>query len=205
MPHYQDRLRFFAQWLRNPRQTAAIAPSGAELVSAILEAMPGDASRVIELGGGTGAITRALRTAGVRDEHLMIVELNAALHARLARAFPQARVVHGDAADLPRLARVSGYLDEGPADAIVSGIGLLGMEPGEQARILQAALECLRDDGVLLQFTYGPLSPVADDLLVELRLLGQRGAFVLRNVPPATVWVYRRARARAIKPRSVVR
>ena len=35
-PHYRNRLRFFAQWLRNPRQTAAIAPSGAELVAAVL-------------------------------------------------------------------------------------------------------------------------------------------------------------------------
>ena len=62
-PHYRDRLRFFAQWLRNPRQTAAIAPSGADLVAAVLAEMPRDARRVIELGGGTGAITRAARPA----------------------------------------------------------------------------------------------------------------------------------------------
>ncbi|GAA5011007.1 methyltransferase domain-containing protein [Pseudoluteimonas lycopersici] len=204
-PHYRDRLRFFAQWLRNPRRTAAVAPSGTELVAAILAELPDGARRVIELGGGTGAVTRALLASGIPDAGLLVVELNAALQAQLRIEFPEVRVALGDAAELPRLARESGYLDAGPADAIVSGLGLLAMEREAQARILRAAFECLRPDGALVQFTYGPLSPVRDELRDELGLIARHGAFVLRNVPPATVWVYRRNRARAIKPRSVAR
>ncbi|MFT3896582.1 MAG: methyltransferase domain-containing protein [Thermomonas sp.] len=204
-PHYRDRLRFFAQWLRNPRRTAAVAPSGAELVAAILAELPDGARRVIELGGGTGVVTRALLASGIPDADLLVVELNAALQVQLSAQFPKARVVLGDAAELPRLARESGYLDAGPADAIVSGLGLLSMEREAQARILRAAFECLRPDGALVQFTYGPLSPVRDELRDELGLIARHGAFVLRNVPPATVWVYRRNRARSIKPRSVAR
>ena len=104
-PHYRDRLRFFAQWLRNPRQTAAIAPSGAGLTEAILAELPVGTRRVIELGGGTGAVTRALLAWGIADEDLLVLELNAALHAQLARDFPRACVLPGDAAELPRLAR----------------------------------------------------------------------------------------------------
>jgi phosphatidylethanolamine/phosphatidyl-N-methylethanolamine N-methyltransferase len=200
-PHYRDRLRFFAQWLRNPRQVAAIAPSGQELVAAILDELPQGTRRVIELGGGTGAITRALLQSGIAPADLLVVELNASLQAELQAAFPQVRVTLGDAAEVPRLARESGYLDGGPADAIVSGLGLLAMEREAQARILRAAFECLRPDGAFVQFTYGPVSPVGDELRDELGLMGRHGAFVLRNVPPATVWVYRRSRARAIKPR----
>lgn len=203
--HVRDRLRFFTQWLRNPRQVAAVTPSGAELVAAILDELPKGARRVIELGGGTGAITRALLASGIPDAELLVVELNAALQAQLQSQFPRARVVLGDAAELPRLARESGYLDAGPADAIVSGLGLLAMEREAQARILRAAFECLRPDGAFVQFTYGPMSPVRDELRDELGLVARHGAFVLRNVPPATVWVYRRSRARAIKPRSVAR
>ena len=204
-PHVRDRLRFFAQWLRNPRQVAAIAPSGAELAAAVLAELPPGARRVVELGGGTGAITRALRAAGIRDSELLVLELNAELQAQLAREFPGARVVLGDAAELPRLAHASGYLNGGPADAVVSGLGLLAMEREAQSRILRAAFDCLRPDGVFVQFTYGPVSPVGDELRDELGLVARHGAFVLRNVPPATVWTYRRSRARAIRPRSVAR
>ena len=204
-PHYRDRLRFLAQWLRNPRQLASITPSGAELAGAILEELPEGTRRVIELGGGTGAITRALLASGIRDSELLVLELNTDLQAQLARDFPRSTVLLGDAADLPRLARESGYLGAGPADAVVSGLGLLAMERETQARILRAAFECLRPDGAFLQFTYGPMSPVRDELRDELGLVGRHGAFVLRNVPPATVWTYRRSRARAIKPRSVAR
>ena len=204
-PHVRDRLRFFAQWLRNPRQLASITPSSLELAAAVLAELPEGTRRVIELGGGTGAITRALLASGIRDSELLVLELNTDLQAQLARDFPRSVVLRGDAADLPRLARESGYLDAGPADAVVSGLGLLAMEREAQARILRAAFECLRPDGAFLQFTYGPVSPVRDELRDELGLVGRHGAFVLRNVPPATVWTYRRSRARAIKPRSVVR
>lgn len=204
-PHYRDRLRFFAQWLRNPRQLASITPSGPELAAAILAELPEGTRRVIELGGGTGAITRALLASGIRESELLVLELNTELQARLARDFPRSSVLLGDAAELPRLARESGYLDAGPADAIVSGLGLLAMERETQARILRAAFDCLRPDGAFLQFTYGPMSPLRDELRDELGLVARHGAFVLRNVPPATVWVYRRSRARAIMPRSVAR
>lgn len=204
-PHYRDRLRFFAQWLRNPRQTAAIAPSGAELVDAIMAELPDGSRRVIELGGGTGAITRALLASGIPEVELLVVELNASLQVQLQAQFPRARVVLGDAADLPQLARDSGYADGGPSDAIVSGLGLLAMEREVQARILRAGFDCLRPDGAFVQFTYGPMSPIGDELRDELGLVARHGAFVLRNVPPATVWVYRRSRARSIKPRSVAR
>ena len=200
-PHVRDRLRFFSQWLRNPRQTAAIAPSGAELVAAVLDELPDGTRRVIELGGGTGAITRALLAFGIADPDLLVLEVNVALHAQLAHAFPRACVLSGDAAELPRLAREAGYLDAGPADAVVSGLGLLAMEREAQSRILRAAFACLQPDGAFVQFTYGPMSPVGDELRAELGLVARHGAFVLRNVPPATVWVYRRNRARSIKPR----
>jgi len=204
-PHYRDRLRFFAQWLRNPRQLAAITPSGVDLAAAVLSELPEGTRRVIELGGGTGAITRALLASGIADTNLLVLELNASLHAQLAQQFPRVRVVQGDAAELPRLARESGYLDAGPADAVVSGLGLLAKERATQARILRAAFECMRPDGVFVQFTYGPLSPVGDELRAELGLVARHGALVLRNVPPATVWVYRRSRAKSITPRSVAR
>lgn len=182
--------KFFWQWLKNPLRTAAVAPSSAELAAAMVAELPDDVRRVIELGGGTGAITVALLSAGIRDEDLLVLELNEELHAHLHLRFPKVRVVLGDARSLAALATDNGYLTVGPADAIVSGLGLLSMPPALQRDILEAAFDCLRPGGVFVQFTYGPAAPVADTVARELGLQVRRGDFVLRNMPPATVYVY---------------
>ena len=187
------KFTFFWQWLKNPLRTAAVAPSSAELAAAMIDELPDDTRRVIELGGGTGAITRALLAAGIHARQLLVLELNEELHAHLHARFPAVHVVLGDAHSLPQLA--SAYLAQGAADAIVSSLGLLTMPPEMQRDILQAALACLKPDGVLVQFTYGPSAPVAEEVVRELGLTVHRGDFVLRNVPPATVFVYRRAGA----------
>ena len=184
---------FLLQWLKNPLRTAAIAPSSAELAAAMIDELPDDTRRVIELGGGTGAITRALLTAGIQARNLLVLELNEELHAHLHARFPDVYVVLGDAVSLPGLAAGSGFMDRGPADAIVSSLGLLAMPQTAQREILAAALDCLRPDGVIVQFTYGPAAPVADAVVQSLGLAVHRGEFILRNVPPATVYVYRRA------------
>ena len=106
--------------------------------------------------------------------------------------FPGVHVVLGDARSLPELVSGCGFLDDGPADAIVSGLGLLTMPPSLQQEILSAAFECLRADGVFVQFTYGPAAPLADSVVRQMKLRVRRGDFVLRNVPPATVYVYSR-------------
>ena len=190
---HSEKLRFIGQWLKNPRQTAAVAPSSPELAAAMLAEMPADTRRVIELGGGTGALTRAIVSHGITGDALLVLELNEELHAHLHRRFPDELLVLGDAAELPRLAAEAGFLDAGPADAVISGLGLLAMDRELVTRILRAAFACLRPDGRFIQFTYGPVSPVSDAVLDVLGLRMRRGEFVLRNVPPATVYVYERA------------
>ncbi len=128
--------------------------------------------------------------AGIPANQLLVLELNEELHAHLHARFPGVHVILGDARSLLQLAHESGYLDEGLADAIVSGLGLLTMPPSLQRDIMAAAFECLHPDGMFVQFTYGPAAPVADAVVRELGLKVLRGDFVLRNVPPATVYVY---------------
>jgi phosphatidylethanolamine/phosphatidyl-N-methylethanolamine N-methyltransferase len=182
----------FRQWLRDPLQTASVMPSSRELAAAMLAELPPGAQRVIELGGGTGALTRALLGHGLQGDALLVLELNEELHAHLHARFPQVRVVLGDARQLPEIVARNGFLAAGPVDAIVSGLGLLSMPREVQGAILEAAFACLRDGGRFVQFTYGPQPPVADEVRQGLGLQVRRGTFVLRNVPPATVYVYTR-------------
>lgn len=188
-----DGWRFFLHWLRNPLRASAVAPSSPGLTEAMLVQLPQGARRVIELGGGTGVFTaRLLDTAGIAPHDLLVLELESSLHAHLESRFPGVCIVHGDARDLVALAREAGYLHAGPADAVISGLGLLTMEPGLQQAIVGAAFDCLRAGGAFIQFTYGPTAPVDDGVRAQLGLRVERAGFVLRNVPPANVFVYRR-------------
>ena len=180
----------FRQWLRNPLRTAAVMPSSRELAEAMVAELPPGATRVIELGGGTGALTRSLLAHGLRGDALLVLELNEELHAHLHARFPAVRVELGDARELAEIAARTGYLDQGPADAIISGLGLLAMPAELQRGIVAAAFSCLRPDGRFIQFTYGPQPPIADAVATDLGLQVRRGTFILRNVPPATVYVY---------------
>lgn len=183
---------FLQQWMKAPLRTAAIVPSGPELAAAMLAELPAGARRVIELGGGTGALTKALLAHGIAPADLLVLELNDTLHAQLQHRFPQMRVVHGDARRLREIIEQGGHAGGGPVDAVVSGLGLLSMPQHVQRDIFAAAFDVLRPGGAFVQFTYGLGAPLAGEVVDAIGLRVRRGAFVLRNVPPATVYVYTR-------------
>lgn len=197
-----EKWQFFRQWLRHPRATAAVSPSGPQLVKAMIAEVPQLASRVIELGVGTGVMTHAILARGIAPENLLAIELNPELHRFLCATFPKVNMLCADARQLLPEAQKCGYAEGGMADAVVSSLGLLSMPRELQRDILKASFECLTPDGCFIQFTYGPVCPVSRDVLEELGLFALRGGTVLRNVPPATVFVLRRTRSRAIVPRS---
>ena len=189
---------FFRQWLKNPLGIAALSPSGRQLTRQMISELPHGTRRVIELGGGTGVFTRAMLAHGIVPGDLLVLELNEALYQHLRARFPDVRVECGDARELVAIAQRDGFLDAGPADAVISGLGLLSMSRRTQGEILEAAFAALKPDGRLIQFTYGPKSPVPRDLLDELGLSVHRGGFAWWNMPPASVYVYTRNRSRSI-------
>jgi phosphatidylethanolamine/phosphatidyl-N-methylethanolamine N-methyltransferase len=189
---------FFRQWLKSPLSIAAISPSGRQLASRMLAELPPDTRRVIELGGGTGVFTQALLEYGISPRDLLVLEINEELHHHLQHLFPESHVVCGDARDLGDIAGRSGYATGGPADAVISGLGLLSMPRATQQAILEAAFSLLGPSGRFIQFTYGPGCPVAQEVLDALGLHARRGNLVWWNMPPATVFVIHRNRSRPI-------
>lgn len=194
---------FFRQWLKNPLAIAAISPSSRQLARQMVSELPPTTRRVIELGGGTGVFTQALLDHGIAPSDLMVLELNEELHHHLRERFSDVRVVCADACELPSVALRTGFSEEGPADAVISGLGLLSMPKPTQRAIVQAAFDAMAPHGRLIQFTYGPASPVSREVLEALDLNSRRGNFAWWNMPPATVYVYGRNRSKAVKARSM--
>lgn len=189
---------FFRQWLKSPLSIAAISPSSRQLARQMIAELPPNARRVVELGGGTGVFTQALLDHGIDGGDLLVLELNEELHGHLSRRFPAVRVACADAGELPVVADALGFLGDGPVDAVISGLGLLSMPKALQQRIVSAAFEVLQPQGRFIQFTYGPVSPVAGEVLESLDLVARRGNLAWWNIPPATVFVYTRRRSQAV-------
>lgn len=180
---------FFHQFLRRPRQVAALAPSSPSLGEMMARQLPAQARRVAELGPGTGVFTRCMIDCGVPERDLVLFEINALFADDLAIRFPHATLHRLPAQDLARV-------EQAPFDAVLSGLPLLSMSADEQAAILGAAFSRLGPDGVFIQFTYGPKSPLRDRVAKGLGLAFTRTRRVWANLPPATVYVFRRPRAR---------
>ncbi len=62
-----------------------------------------------------------------------------------------------------------------------------------QHDILAEAFLLLRPGGAFIQFTYSPCAPLARSVVETLGLEVAKVGTVVRNVPPATVFSYRRA------------
>lgn len=190
---------FFRQWLKNPRAMAALAPSGRQLTRQMVAQLPAGARRIVELGAGTGVFTRALLEQGIAPHELLVVELNEELARLLQQQFPQSPIVNGDACDLAGIVARHGFVDAGGVDAVISGLGFLAMPRSLQKQILQAVFSVLEPNAPLIQFTYGPSSPLPRDLLDELGLGVRRAGIALLNVPPAVVYVYTRNRSTSVR------
>lgn len=190
---------FFRQWLKNPRAVAALAPSGRQLAGKMVAQLPVGARRIIELGAGTGVFTRALIECGIAASDLLVVELNEELARLLQHQFPQSLVVNGDACDLSGIVAGHQFASAGEVDAVISGLGFLPMPRTLQKQILQAVFAVLGANAPLIQFTYGPSSPLPRDLLDELGLNVRRAGIALLNVPPAVVYVYTRNRSTSVR------
>ncbi len=189
----REEFRFFLHWLRRPRRVGAVLPSSPALAAALAAEIDTEAPGVVvELGPGTGRVTRALLEAGIAPGQLVAIERDATFCKLLRERFPGVRIVSGEARTLEPLLQQAGV---GPLKAVASSLPLLSMTSRDRRAVLSQIAAVLGAEGVLVQYTYGPAAPVPPELGVELGLLGERTNWVLANLPPAAVWRYRRSRS----------
>ena len=182
-----DDARFLKSWLDKPLMTGAVSPSSKALARVMASFVDPDAAGpVIELGPGTGPVTDALIARGIDEARLVLVEFNPEFCALLARRYPRATIVRGDAYALSNTLR---DLAPTPAAAIVSSLPLMTRPEFKRLELLREAFRLMQPDAPFVQFTYAATSPVP-------RIPGEFSAMVSPrvwlNLPPACVWCYRR-------------
>ncbi len=176
-----DLALFIGQILTKPHQVVALAPSSRFLCAQMAAEIDPDGGPVIELGAGTGNITRAILDRGVSPGNLHSIEMNPQFCARLRANFPGVNVYEMSAGDVSALP-----IED--AQAVVSGLPLLSMPTALQRSILTGTFKKLRSDGTYVQFTYGPKPPVTKLVRDELGLQWRKSKKIWWNLPPARVY-----------------
>lgn len=179
---------FLKRWLANPLQMGSVIPSSPALCRRIAAlATCGPEEAVVELGAGTGVVSRALLDAGLPPERLVVVEIVPDMAAHLRRALPHVNVIEGDAFDLPNVLPRALH---GRVGAAICGIPLVLLPLAEQRRFVDAVEAVAPGRGFLL-YTYCVTSPLP---YRKLGLAAKREAWTPRNIPPASVWRYQPVR-----------
>ena len=182
-----ENVLFFKRLLKNPKALGAIAPSSPALSDFMCRHVEMSADMyVVEIGAGTGRFTRALLRYGVTPAQLYVVEMDPELCKFLTVHFPDVTVIEGDARHLKEILPPHVI---GNVSTIISGIPLVNLSEKVQRRLVDACFSVLARAGQMLQFTYGPLSPLSSR---KLGLHKKRLGHVLWNFPPAAIWAYKR-------------
>lgn len=174
---------FFRRWLANPLQMGSIVPSSPALCRMLVKHAATPDGLVLELGAGTGVISRALLDAGLPARRLVMVEIVPDMVDHLRQVLPGARVEQGDARDLPALLR---DLDT-RIGAVICGVPLV-LLPLEQQLSFIRSMTAVAPGCGFLHYSYCITSPLSQR---KLDLTARRLGWTPRNFPPASVWHFR--------------
>ena len=184
---FDSELRFFRSWIDKPKALGAVLPTSTVTARKMASLIDIESDLpVLELGPGTGVITKAILERGVAAERLFTIEYTDEFIPQLRRNFPGVNVIHGDAFRLDeQLAKWPDII----FDSVVSAIPLLNFPVAQRVRLLYQLFDRIPPGHPVVQISYGAVSPIPPNCATySVEPLD----WIMRNVPPARLWVYRR-------------
>jgi phosphatidylethanolamine/phosphatidyl-N-methylethanolamine N-methyltransferase len=183
-------LEFFKGFLKNPREVGSVIPSSRFLTRRTLECGEvRDARVIVELGPGTGVLTRHALEHMRTDAKLVAIEISRDFVELLQSEFPDPRlyVHHGSATEIEAaLAKVGAR----QADLVMSGIPFSTLERGVGLATLRAAKRVLAPGGRFVAYQFRSKVRDFGEPVFGTRAETHSGFW---NVPPMKIYVWRQA------------
>jgi len=155
----QNRLKFLKEYVSNPSTVGAVAPSSAALAQALCEPFRRfqRPAKILEVGAGTGAVTRHLGALLGENDELDICEIQ----PRFADILQRQVLSRPEFADGLRSGRVRLLVNpvqeialEDHYDFIISGLPLTSFDLPLVQEVFEAFRRCLKPEGILSYFEY---------------------------------------------------
>ncbi len=184
---FDEEIRFFKGWMDGPKSVGAILPTSGVTARRMASVItPQSGLPVLELGPGTGIITKAILQKGITPENLVSIEFSTDFYQHLAKTFPRVNFINGDAFDLEK---TLGNFRDRQFDSVISAIPMLSFPMERRIALLEDLLNRMPRGRPVMQITYGPVSPI---VARPDRYQIKHYDFVVRNIPPAQLWTYTR-------------
>lgn len=182
---------FILEVCKNPHAVGAIAPTGGVVAKTLVQTAEVKTSkRIIELGSGTGAITKYIVKGTSIESDILAIEKNPEFSAALRARFPGIKVRCGCVSRLQQFATQVGFTN---VESIISALPWTVFSSAMQADIVNSVASLLSANGVFttvacygLHLTNGGRRFRS---LLEERFSEVRATPVIwRNFPPAFVY-----------------
>lgn len=191
-----DNWKFFQAFCRSPRVVASVIPSSPFLERRVVTAADTTAAGVVvELGPGTGGITRALLSAMRPEARLVAIERTVDFVESLQQIDDhRLDVVHGCASSIGVELERCGCPT---ADAVISGIPFFTLPEALAGQIVTAIHAALGPNGKFVAYQF--MGKVADYALPVMGL--PEVEYELYNLPPMRVFKWRKEELPAVQDR----
>lgn len=180
---------FFMQFLRSPGKTGSICPSSRFLSHTIANmALENNTSHglIVDLGAGSGIISRTLLEYGVPPERILAVDISEYFKKVFNKHCPDLELYIGDARNLSKI--ISTYFPALPIQAIISSLPLRNMSNKIISEIMLEISSIIhKKGGILIQYTYALWM---HSLLEQFGFIAIEKKYVFLNIPPAYVEKY---------------
>lgn len=187
-----EKIFFFGQFLRDPANIGSVCPSSRYLARSLAGfALSGTASQglLIDLGAGSGAISRELLNLGVAPKRIYALDISERFSKLFRRQCPGIELHIDDARNLCR--SLDSLYPKHPVTAVISSLPLRSM-PLWLIREIMAEIRTIlrKHNGALVQYTYAICS---HSYLESFGFIKEDERRVMLNLPPALVEKYHAA------------
>ena len=183
-----ENIQFLQAFLKNPGKVGSIAPSSTELALKMIEGIkPTEDNIVLELGVGTGAITKHLQEIVPDEKSYLGIELDRDLVKSLRKNYSNLKFVCGNALEATKIHQKSGL---GKVGSIICCLPFVSL-PNDVGDEILAQIEKFMQKGCTFrtfQYAHGFYFPSAIKLREFMRDRygkSQKSPLIVKNVPPA--------------------